>query len=81
MPDYEWKCAKCGEINPPYTEACRSCYSAPVIGTPPEPASKAAATTAREKEIDGWHKIISVVWSVQMAVLVLLIVAVFIFRR
>ncbi len=25
MPTHTWKCAKCGEDNPPYTEVCRSC--------------------------------------------------------
>ena len=27
MPDYEWTCTACGEQNPPYTEACRNCYT------------------------------------------------------
>jgi hypothetical protein len=25
MPDHSWKCEKCGNGNPPYTEACREC--------------------------------------------------------
>lgn len=27
MPDHEWTCSACGEKNPPYTEACRDCYT------------------------------------------------------
>ena len=31
MPDREWKCTACGERNPPYTEACRSCYQSAAL--------------------------------------------------
>lgn len=26
MPEHTWTCGTCSESNPPYTEACRSCY-------------------------------------------------------
>jgi hypothetical protein len=33
MPDIRWTCENCGEHNPPYTEACRSCgQMSPVNG-------------------------------------------------
>jgi hypothetical protein len=27
MPDHQWKCGKCGEKNPAFTEVCRNCQS------------------------------------------------------
>ncbi len=27
MPDVQWTCQKCGDINPPFTEVCRNCLA------------------------------------------------------
>lgn len=44
MPDFQWKCEKCSENNPPYTEACRNCqHLAPPL--PPATAEKTFKTT------------------------------------
>lgn len=43
MPDFDWKCANCGERNPPFTEVCRSCYQSP-------PADLAPPERNRKKE-------------------------------
>ncbi len=32
MPEHSWTCTACQEINPPYTEVCRSCQK-PAVGS------------------------------------------------
>jgi hypothetical protein len=35
MPDFWWKCEKCGMENPPYTEVCRQCLAIPSSAVSP----------------------------------------------
>lgn len=46
MPDHTWVCPKCGEKNPPLTEACRNCSFQPV----PEIASITPARIRKAPE-------------------------------
>lgn len=49
MPDQSWICNRCGEKNPPYTEACRNCYeSAPNQATLEQPQHLTEGATFEE---------------------------------